>query len=233
MPKVRDGRFQMIQSFNPGDGSMNPIGSGEHVVHEGECVISIADAAGHFWKTIWDDPANAEVKRVRGSPHVLLTGDRIHVREIRTGSEMGETEQRHRFRRKGIPIHFEMLVQENDKSLGGKSFILTIEGRVTQGKIPDDGVIKCPMMPQDRAGELRIQVGDDLRVYPLVFGHLDPAHTPSGARGRLQNLGRLGTMTDDESLDAALKRFQRENGLSETGKLDNVTASKLAEVHGS
>lgn len=223
----------MIQPSHSGSGSTNPVGSGEYVVSEGECVISIADAAGHFWKTIWDDAANAEVKRVRGSPHVLMAGDRIHVRAIKLGEETGATEQRHRFRRKGIPINFEMRVEENGQPLRDKAYILIIEGRVTKGKIPADGVIKCPMMPQDRLGELRIQVGEHLRVYPLAFGHLDPAHTPSGARGRLQNLGRLGAVADEEALAAGLKRFQKDNGLGETGELDAATASKLAEVHGS
>ena len=223
----------MIQPANYGSGSAHPIGSGERVVDDGECVISIADAAGHFWKTIWDDPANAEVKRVRGSPHVLMAGDRLHVREKQAGEAPGATEQRHRFRRKGIPIQFELLVEENGQPLRGKSYTLTIEGRMVRGTIPGDGVIKCPMMPQDCVGELRIQVGDQLRVYPLAFGQLDPAHTPNGARGRLQNLGRLGTVNDDDSFKAALRRFQKDNGLTETGELDDATASRLAAKHGS
>lgn len=216
-----------------GTGSVSPVGSGEHVVEAGECAISIADASGHFWKTVWEHPANAALKQARGSPHVLLAGDRLHVPEIRRKESSGATEARHRFRRKGIPISFEIQVQENGRALAGWDFCLVIEGRVTSGKVPDDGVIKAPMKPQDQTGELRVQSGARKRVYPLSFGHLDPVNTPAGAHARLRNLGYIGSADDAELFQIALKRFQKDNQIDATGELDDATASKLVEVHGS
>lgn len=223
----------MPQKATTGSGSATPVGSGEHEVQRGECIISIADAAGHFWETVWKHPSNSEVREVRGSPHVLLAGDRVHVPPITPKDESGATEKRHRFRRKGIPITFEVVVKENGKPLKGLRYVILIEGRMTSGTVPDDGKIQVSMFPSDKSGELRVGEGDTLRVYPLDIGGLDPVHTRSGAEARLANLGLIGEGADDETFAGSIKKFQRDNGLDPTGELDNATAKKLAEVHGS
>jgi N-acetylmuramoyl-L-alanine amidase len=223
----------MVQRATPGSGSTQPVGSGEHVVESGECIISLADRHGHFWETLWNHPDNADVRKVRGSPHVLLVGDRVHIPEITIKHMSCETENRHRFKRRGIPISFELLVEENGEPLSGRRFVLRIEGRTTDGIVPEDGVIKAPMMPQDREGELKVY--DDqgrFRSYPLEFGSLDPAHTTTGAFGRLHNLGYISDDTP-EALEAALRTFQKANNLADSGRVDSETAAKLVEIHGS
>lgn len=223
----------MVQSASTGAGSVQPVGNAEHEVQDGECIILLADQAGHFWETLWNDPENADVKRERGSPHVLLAGDRVHIPEIESKDEPGATEAKHRFRRKGIPINFEMCVKENGKPLKGQRFVLTIEGRITEGTVPDDGVIKAPMMPQDRTGELRVGAPPRQRKFPLSFGSLDPAFTRSGAAARLKNLGYIADDADDDLFQRALSRFQKDQGIAESATVDNATASALVDANGS
>lgn len=223
----------MVQSASTGNGSLQPVGTGEHQVQDGECIILLADQAGHFWETLWDHPDNAEVKRARGSPHVLMPGDLVHVPEIESKDESGTTEVKHRFRRKGIPIHFEMCVKENGKPLKGHRYVLIIEGRVIEGIVPDDGVIKAHMLPQDRTGELRVGEPPRQRKFPLSFGTLDPAFTRSGAAARLKNLGYLPDDADDDAFRSALSRFQMDHGVTESATVDNATASALVDANGS
>ena len=70
-----------------------PIGAGDHEVQEGECILSIAEAAGLFWETLWNHPDNADLKRERGSPHLLRPGDRLTVPELTKKSESCATEE--------------------------------------------------------------------------------------------------------------------------------------------
>ncbi|MFZ4573289.1 MAG: peptidoglycan-binding domain-containing protein [Phycisphaerales bacterium] len=195
-------------------------------------MIQLADQFGLFWETIWNHPANEAVKAARGTPHVLLPGDRVHIPEIRVETVDCATEQKHAFRRKGIPLSLEVDVREDGEGMGGKRYVLLIEGRTSDGTVPASGVITVHMMPQDRTGELRVHVGDKVRVYQLEFGALDPPQTESGALARLRNLGYASGATLAES-GLALKKFQRENGLAQTGTLTPETAGKLAEKHGS
>lgn len=223
----------MVQTANTGAGSTQPVGSGDHEVQDGECLILLADQAGHFWETLWNDPENADVKRARGSPHVLMAGDKVHIPPIEPKDESGATDAKHRFRRKGIPIEFEMCIKENGKPLKGLRYVLVIEGRITEGTVPEDGVIKAPMMPQDRTGELRVGDPPRQRKYPLAFGHLDPAHTRSGAAARLKNLGYIAGDADDAAFERALARFQKDQNLPASTTIDNATASALVDANGS
>ncbi len=81
-----------------------PVGQGEYLVQAGDCVLSIADRAGHAWETIWNDPANADLKAARGEPTLLAPGDRVTIPPLRAKEETGATEQRHSFRRKGQKV---------------------------------------------------------------------------------------------------------------------------------
>src|SRR5262245_4478555 len=105
-----------------------PVGTGEHVVRDGECISSIAKDSGHFWHTIWEDAGNALLRETRKQPNVLLPGDRVMMPPIRLRHEPGQSEMRHRFVRRGEPAHFAVRVLEQDKPRANEPFSLVVDG---------------------------------------------------------------------------------------------------------
>jgi hypothetical protein len=80
-----------------------PSGEGDYEVAQGDCILSIAKAHGLFWETLWHDPENAELRRIRGDANKLLPGDRLSIPPLRDSPSAAADGKRHRFRMKGIP----------------------------------------------------------------------------------------------------------------------------------
>lgn len=257
-----------MAAMNPtGTEGTGPIGRGDHVVRQGECISSIADRYGLFWETIWNDAGNAELKETRKNPDLLLPGDRLVIPDKRRKEESGATEQRHRFRRLGVPIDLVIRILKDRSEWGAyghdpddndddsyndapapiesrgdpepeanEPYSLEIDGRTLEGSTDGDGILRERISPAARSGRLVLRRGQtDERVIDLLLGQMDPVSEPIGAAKRLCNLGyrcRLDR-TVTESIAAALKAFQADQGLDETGRLDGATQDILVSAHGS
>ena len=117
--------------------------------------------------------------------------------------------------------------------LAGRPYALTLaDGSSREGTLDQDGCLS-ELLPQgcDRVTLLVAQ-----RRIELDLGGLPPCDSILGAQERLNHLhysvgepdGVLGSLTI-----AALRRFQRDHGLVETGVLDAPTIERLREEHGS
>lgn len=209
----------------------SPVGVGERIVRESECTSSIAKETGHFWKTIWLDPRNAKLRETRKDPNVLLPGDRITVPPIRSKSESGATEMRHRFVRRGEPALFRLCVLDEDRRpRGSEPYLLTIDGREFPGVTSPDGLVEVNVPGNARRGQLKI--GQE--VYDLCLHALDPVESVSGMQARLKNLGFYAAAVDgrmNDRLRESIRMYQRERGLAPTGQMDEQTCRTLRAEH--
>jgi hypothetical protein len=213
-----------------------PVGEGNYVVKQGDCVESLAVTTGHFWQTLWNLPENAALKAARGSPNLLLPGDQLYVPEIRPIEVDAVTEERHRFVRKGVPSKLRLRIMQGNQPRGSEPYQLVIDGTASQGTTDTDGWIEINMPPDAQSGEL--VVGPDAltrQVFPLDLGGMDPITEITGVQKRLRNLGYPCDATGeiDDETRSALAMFQVSVDLEASGELDQTTRQTLKEAHGS
>jgi hypothetical protein len=204
----------------------------EYTVRQGDCLASVAQNHGLFWKTIWNDPANAELKRLRKDPNVLMPGDVMHIPERRLNWVNGATEVRHRFVAKGTPAKLRLRLLQEGQPRANVSYVLMLEGKIIRGTADNDGWLEQSIPPGAQQG--RLIIGESREEHRISLGHLDPVDQISGVQQRLRNLALYGGPLDGQMNDgtrAALRLFQQRNRLHDTGELDESTRNTLRECH--
>jgi len=200
-----------------------------HAVKQGECISSIAIQYGMFPNTIWDDPKNSQLKDLRKDPNVLLPGDVVYVRDIEVKEESCASEQRHRFRRKGVPATLRIQLQLDGEPRANLSYELYVDGALLkEDTTGSDGIIEASIPPNAEEGEIVLTDEDgNEESIPFTLGTLDPIETEEGVRSRLLALGY-----DVEDLEAAVRAFQEAESLTVSGNIDDDTRNKLKEIYG-
>lgn len=201
-----------------------------HRVQHGECLSSIAADCGFFPATIWDHDNNAEL-RERRDPNVLHVGDELFIPDHTIKTEPGSLDQRHVFKRKGVPAQLRVQLCNGLEPRAQLRFSLVVDGwQTTQGQTDDDGVLEVSISPQAQHGVLTL--ADNEQVIHLSLGELAPIETDEGLNQRLFNLGVLRRPRPSRvDRRAAIKMFQRCFGLEASGEVDDATRAKLVEIH--
>lgn len=200
-------------------------------VGEGESTSSIAKKRGFFWEDIWNHGENAELKEKRQDPNVLDPEDLMHIPEKHPKTYSKPTEQEHVFKRKGEPCKIKIKMMKFDKPRANENYTIELNGEIKQGKTNGDGEIEHFIPGETATGQLIFDNG--LEVYPLRIGYLNPVDTIKGVQQRLNNLGYACGAEDGElndQLTEALKKFQSEYKLEESGEINSAVKAKLKEL---
>lgn len=200
----------------------------EHPVRQGECLNSIAYENGFTWQTLWNHPSNAELRRLRQDPSVINPGDVVNIPDLQPYQDSGNTEVRHRFRRKGTPAKVKVQIKRNDEPRANQPYSLDVDGKLQSGKTDGQGMVEMNIPPNATRGILRVGEGKDQEIYRIQLGTVDSVDTEFGAKGRLNCLG----YDTDQELADVLKQFQAKEELEQTGELDTTTQNKLKERFG-
>lgn len=212
-----------------------PVGEGEWLVKEGDCIASIAKETGHFSETIWEDAGNTSLREARKDPYVLLPGDRVHVPALREKWVSKPAEMRHRFKRKGQPEMLNIRVQRDGEPRGNEPFTITIDGKEISGTTDADGKLSCPIIPNAKKAVLSVGREPDVTEHEILLGGIDPIDQISGVQGRLKNLGFDCGKVDGicgAQTRSAIREYQRSRRLPETGTADEATRKQLAADYG-
>lgn len=200
-------------------------------VGEGESCSSLAKKTGHFWKTIWEHPENAELKQLRKDPNVLFADDPIFIPEVEPKPFSKSTDQTHKFKRKGEPCKLKLQLLKNGKPRANEDYVLELAGKLIKGKTDGEGKLEHFIPGDTSKGTLTLRNGKD--CFDIRIGDLDPVDLITGVQQRLNNLNyEAGAESGEvsEQLVAALKKFQAEHKLQVTGEADAATKAKLKEL---
>ncbi|MCG2747202.1 MAG: peptidoglycan-binding protein [Desulfobulbaceae bacterium] len=211
----------------------------EYKVKQGDHLAKIAKNFGFSdYRTIWDHPQNAELKKKRENPHVLCPGDKVFIPVKEVKEESGATEQRHRFKWHGQQLKLRLrLLDFDNQPLADTDCTLHVEGKARELTTDGDGRIEetIPATAQDAV----LIFKDPLVPFDLntciKIGHLDPVEEVSGQKERLSNLGYFYSRDDgreEERFNYAVQEFQCDHDLAIDGICTPVTQAKLKKVHG-
>lgn len=220
--------------------------STEHIVQEGEHLAGIAAQHGFSdVDTIFSHPENAELKKTRANPNLLLAGDRVFIPDPEAKEEGASTEQRTVFAVKslGLELHVKVVNQGFEAFQGD---VVLHVGNTSTPMTPKGEVFESFLDPLAKEAELRFPVSETERKrppIPLEPGRLDPIETLSGQQQRLNNLGYFAGFVKTEATDPkkidpqflwAVQEFQCDHmGPGEAdGVIGKKTLDKLKQVYG-
>ena len=204
-------------------------------VKPGDCISSIADRYGLFPGDVWGDAKNKKLKDERKDPNVLMPGDLVYVREKEEKEESCASDQRHRFRKKGVPEKLVVQFKLGDEPRADEEYVLEVDGTLSEGKTDKDGKIDVWIPPGAKKGKITFR--NEGGEYDLDLGRLDPLSTISGVQGRLGNLGFYSGPVDgkmSEELERAIRDFKAHQDPKKEpdGKLDDAARKAIRKAHG-
>lgn len=212
-----------------------------HIVQPGECLRSIADQHGwSSWRRLWEHPANEALRARRARPEVLLPGDEVEVPdEPAPAAHQAELGRETPLDVGPALAPLILTLRGSARALADRPFAITVDGRTIEGRTDGDGRLEVDVPVQATVARLTVWLDEACTSAwrtRLDIGHLDPHDTTSGVQGRLRALGFDPGPVDGEAgprTEEALRAFQREHDLTETGEADEATRARLLEVHGS
>jgi N-acetylmuramoyl-L-alanine amidase len=191
--------------------------SNDYIVQQGDYISKLANERGlSDFATIWDHPANQELKKQRTTPNVLNPGDKLFIPDKEVRTEVRSTDAKHEFVLSGKPLKLRIVIHDMaEKPVSGKPCDLKVTGSpdITPLSTDGAGMVEREIKPDAAAGEFKLKdaglpIDLDLK---LQIGHLDPLDTVTGQKGRLNNLGYdAGVVNDEKTLQfqSAVEEFQ-------------------------
>ncbi len=206
-----------------------------HTIAPGECLASLAHAYGFGdGGAIWAHPDNAELRRKRSDPASLMPGDVVAVPDKEPKSEICASGRRHVFRVRRARAWLRLYLRDEDgTALADKKYWLVVGNVGFEGRTDERGLLQQKVPPGAREADLVVWMDEEdieagVLAVSLELGCLPPVETPEGIRQRLVNLGYPASDADPS---AALRAFQRDQGLPETGAADGATRERLLKVY--
>jgi hypothetical protein len=185
------------------------------------------------YRTLWNHPQNADLRKLRKNPNVLYPGDAVFIPDLEKRIETRSTDQHHKFVKSTETLKLRIVVKDEcDTAIANTPCDFRVGTLTGPKQTNEDGLVEVQISNKSTDGTLIIS-GIEM---PLRIGHLDPVEERSGQVARLDNLGyRAGPVApaDEALFESAVEEFQCDNHLQVDGVCGPKTQAKLVQVHGS
>ncbi|WP_394831110.1 peptidoglycan-binding protein [Pendulispora rubella] len=230
-------RLKMVdQAIDGGRQIKEPASSSAHRVKQGDCLSSIAEQHGLYWKTVWDFSENEGLRKQRKSPNVLCPDDVVAIPEHYQKEFTLQTGKSHRLVAKQTRTSIKIRFNLNDTVLSNEPYRLYIDedsATVIDGSTTKSGDIETSVPAMAKSVTIAFSKRNFARTFML--GQLDPVDTTMGLQARLRQLGYLRGPVDGKMgplTAAALRGFQTSHKLPPSGEADAATLDKLGAAYG-
>jgi N-acetylmuramoyl-L-alanine amidase len=224
--------------------------SGEYrsyVVRQGDYLARLAHLHGFDAEEVWNHPKNEALRALRRDPEVLAPGDVIYLpRKAQAGLPFA-AEGVNRYRATVPRVPLRLRFKDGAGPLANEAWVIEGSASPAEGTTDAEGQLEVVTSPHVASFTVRFPARE--RAFTVRVGHLDPLEEESGVRARLTQLGylppplgplfgidepgALGTLSGEgDRLRAAIRDFQRAEGLEVTGMVDDATREVLWKAHG-
>jgi hypothetical protein len=211
-----------------------------HTIEQGECIAKISDHYGFFPQTVWDFAANAMLKELRKDMYILAPGDNVVIPTKRVNALNVSAGKRIVLKRKGVPEKLRIrFLDYDDSPRKGISYLLSVktaDGDVLpdlKAETDDKGFVDQFIPPDAVFAKIVLSEGQRQEIHEFDLGYVNPMDSVSGVKARLNNLGYACGAEDGELGEktiAAIKAFQRNRKLTESGEVDKPTKQALLDL---
>jgi hypothetical protein len=216
------------------------MGMKPYVIRQGDYLKKLGHRLGFDADAVWNDPANAELKKSRGGGSILKAGDILQIPDEPRPKFPFKLEEENKYVAQVPKTKVQLKLNLNGIALKDEPYKLEGADDDTDKTATGDGTAEFEVPVYVR--EVVVALTKRNVKFRAQIGNMDPITTPSGIRLRLKNLGFGGVLKqgaeayeahNDQALKSAVKAFQAFKGLKATGDIDDATRSAIEKAHGS
>lgn len=221
-----------------------------YVIRKGDYLTKLGHEMGFDPSYVWQHPKNQELTEKRRSWDMLKPGDLVWVPDAARRKMPVEAEATNAYVARVPKVPLVVTIKVGGKVLAKEPYILRGMGKLPdgtgarkdelRGETDEEG--RIALSPTVHVREVEVDLPRKKKQLRLFVAGMAPDNELSGVRMRLKNLGYLGAKhlgaegyeaLDPAQLEAAVRDFQADQGLEQTGVVDEALRAKLVEVHGS
>lgn len=221
-----------------------------YVIRKGDYLTKLGHEMGFDPAWVWQHPKNEELTRKRRSWDMLKPGDLVWVPDEARRRMPVEAEATNAYVARVPKVPLVVTLKLGGKVLPKEPYVLRGMGKLPDGtgarkeeiRGETDEQGRITLQPTVHVKEVEVDLPRRKKQLRLLVAGMAPDNELTGIRMRLKNLGYLGAKhqgaeryeaLDPAQLEAAVRDFQADHGLEQTGVIDDALRDKLVEVHGS